>query len=281
MLLAACSAGGGPPTDVSGTRASEGSECLAEATAPSAAGETTVRLLGAGGPVAMLEVRMTEGGRFALRNDGCQEALVVVREGRVALTATLASSRQRHELGAEAAARLPMGAPAPGELTALEPASVFVVHARTLDREFSADTSLEQATTPPPGCSAGPDGLAPRLAPAGTTGPFAQGDGRLRAYVHLDMPRHGAGLASVGYLDAEATVGVPEHGHDGSAEVLYFESGAGTMRVGAETFPITAGRFVYVPAGVRHGLVPTGTTPLRALQVYTPSGPEQRFRPVR
>lgn len=226
----------------------------------------------------MLELLLPSGLSFELPNDGCQELLLVVRTGRVSIAVAGLSPRT---LGPEAAARLPMGAAEPGRVEALEDARAFVVVARTVDRAFEPGISSAEVLSAPGECRARPGEPAAFFAEAGTTGPFSQGSGALRAYVYLDMPRHQAGLASVGYLDGDATVAVPEHGHERSAEVLYFESGEGTMRVGDETTTIGPGRFVYVPAGVRHSLVPTGRSPLRALQVYTPSGPEQRFRPLR
>lgn len=268
-LLTAC-AGAASPTTSSSTAATSGHDV------PAAAASMT--LLGVQRNVAMLGFTLPAHAAIPLPNDGCQEALVVVRSGSAELTAPGAPPAT---LGAGAAARLPMGADRPAELRANEGAGGFVVLARPLDHAFAEAESLETVVRAPSGCRRPAGEAAVRIAPSDTTGPFPQGDGALRAYVYLDMPRHGAGLASLGYLDADASVGVPEHGHETAAEVLFFESGAGTMRLGETTLRIEAGRFVFIPPGVRHGLVPDGTSPLRALQVYTPSGPEQRFRPIR
>lgn len=72
---------------------------------------------------------------------------------------------------------------------------------------------------------------------------------------------------------------VPEHVHEGSAELLYVLEGKGTMTLGGETLPVRAGMAIYIPAGVKHSLVlDSKVEPLRAIQIYTPGGPEQRFR---
>lgn len=72
---------------------------------------------------------------------------------------------------------------------------------------------------------------------------------------------------------------VPEHTHDRSAELLYILSGTGTMTLGDRTFEVKPGMAIYIPAGMKHSLkVETKIEPLRAVQVYTPGGPEQRFK---
>lgn len=72
---------------------------------------------------------------------------------------------------------------------------------------------------------------------------------------------------------------VPEHTHDASAELIYILEGQGTMTLDGQAQPVRAGMAIYIPAGVKHSLsVDTKIEPLRALQVYTPGGPEQRFK---
>lgn len=72
---------------------------------------------------------------------------------------------------------------------------------------------------------------------------------------------------------------VPEHVHDRSAELLYILEGQGTMTLGDRTLRVKPGMAIYIPAGVKHSLkLDTKIEPLRALQIYTPGGPEQRFK---
>lgn len=72
---------------------------------------------------------------------------------------------------------------------------------------------------------------------------------------------------------------VAEHAHDRSAELLYILEGTGTLRLGEQTFEVKPGMAIFIPAGMKHSLrVDTQIEPLRAIQVYTPGGPEQRFK---
>jgi putative monooxygenase len=72
---------------------------------------------------------------------------------------------------------------------------------------------------------------------------------------------------------------VPEHTHDTSAELIYVIEGHGMMTVDGQVTPVRAGMAIFIPAGVKHSLtVDTKIEPMRALQVYTPGGPEQRFK---
>jgi quercetin dioxygenase-like cupin family protein len=72
---------------------------------------------------------------------------------------------------------------------------------------------------------------------------------------------------------------VPEHTHDTSAELIYILEGHATMTLDGQAQMVRAGMAIYIPAGVKHSLaMDTKVEPLRALQVYTPGGPEQRFK---
>ena len=66
---------------------------------------------------------------------------------------------------------------------------------------------------------------------------------------------------------------------DARPEIIFVEDGEGTMRVGDQTVSIRPGTFLYIPPRTDHDFRPTGNRPLRAMQMYAPSGPEQRFRP--
>ncbi len=94
--------------------------------------------------------------------------------------------------------------------------------------------------------------------------------------------------ASLELLFASDDAPVLEHAHPGAWETLVALSAAGHLhlpaqRVGerdlsARDRTVTDGTIVYVPADVRHAWQPDGTHPLVAIQVYSPPGPEQRFR---
>ena len=69
---------------------------------------------------------------------------------------------------------------------------------------------------------------------------------------------------------------VPEHVHAHETEVLYVLAGSGTMTVNGVALPVTPTSVVQIPQGAKHGF--TAATEVRAVQIYTPAGPEQRFK---
>jgi quercetin dioxygenase-like cupin family protein len=80
--------------------------------------------------------------------------------------------------------------------------------------------------------------------------------------------------ASVLRLAANATV--PEHVHAGETELLYVLEGSGTMTIAGVSLPVTPTSAIQIPPNTKHAF--TATTNVRAVQVYTPAGPEQRFK---
>jgi quercetin dioxygenase-like cupin family protein len=69
---------------------------------------------------------------------------------------------------------------------------------------------------------------------------------------------------------------VAEHVHAHASELLYLLEGAGTMTVNGVALPVTPTSVVQIPPNTRHAF--TATSAVRAVQVYTPGGPEQRFK---
>lgn len=69
---------------------------------------------------------------------------------------------------------------------------------------------------------------------------------------------------------------VPEHVHQNETEMLYILAGSGTMTVAGVQLAVTATSVVQVPPGTKHAF--TASADVRALQIYTPAGPEQRFK---
>jgi quercetin dioxygenase-like cupin family protein len=86
----------------------------------------------------------------------------------------------------------------------------------------------------------------------------------------------------LGRLVAQPGAAVPEHVHDTSDELIYVLSGAGEMRLeGAPgPIPVTPGMGIQIRRGLKHAFeVPADAKePLVVVQVYTPAGPEQRFK---
>lgn len=69
---------------------------------------------------------------------------------------------------------------------------------------------------------------------------------------------------------------VAEHVHARETELLYVLAGSGTMTVNGVALPVTATSVVQVPRNTRHSF--HASTDFRAVQLYTPAGPEQRFK---
>lgn len=86
----------------------------------------------------------------------------------------------------------------------------------------------------------------------------------------------------LGRLVAKPGATVPEHVHATSDELIYVLSGTGQMRLEGVAGPIsvTPGMGIQIRRGLKHSLtVPEGAAePLVVVQVYTPAGPEQRFK---
>ena len=67
---------------------------------------------------------------------------------------------------------------------------------------------------------------------------------------------------------------VPEHVHERETELVYVEQGQGTLTVGGTDVAITSTSVVQIPPRIRHAFVGD----VSGFQVYTPAGPEQRFK---
>ncbi|MFO0747121.1 MAG: DUF2214 family protein [Myxococcota bacterium] len=133
-------------------------------------------------------------------------------------------------------------------------------------------------------------GAAPAAAPpAGPVPPLARPAASVPAYPIAA----GKGAASIFYdraggspdtaltlLVLEPGAAVPPHVHEASDELLYVIDGAAEMKVEAEALTLGPGDAVRIPKGRRHEAKVVGDRPLRAVQVYAPAGPEQRFVPA-
>lgn len=69
---------------------------------------------------------------------------------------------------------------------------------------------------------------------------------------------------------------VPEHVHAGETELLYILAGSGTMTVAGVKLAVTPTSVVQIPPNTKHSF--TASADVKALQIYTPAGPEQRFK---
>jgi mannose-6-phosphate isomerase-like protein (cupin superfamily) len=94
------------------------------------------------------------------------------------------------------------------------------------------------------------------------------------ATVLVDSVRHKAPVG-VTLLELAAGAAMPAHQHDRESELLYVQAGSATMTVGAVTLPVGPTSVVHLGRGTTHAA--TVDVPVRALQLYLPGGPEQRY----
>lgn len=71
---------------------------------------------------------------------------------------------------------------------------------------------------------------------------------------------------------------VAQHVHAESDEFLSFKRGAGELTIAGETHFVKDGDAFYIPKGVEHSYVNRSSKDAVFHQVYTPGGPEQRFK---
>ncbi len=134
----------------------------------------------------------------------------------------------------------------------------------------AADVALPLAFTPPER----PFVVRHEDAPAY---PILGGMGEAR--VLLDAKTVGAKEAALSRLTMKPGAKVPLHVHPTSAEIIYVLSGKGRMRGPKGVWrDVTGGTAIVIPAGSAHAFEATGDAPVEAVQIYSPPGPEQRFR---
>jgi mannose-6-phosphate isomerase-like protein (cupin superfamily) len=82
--------------------------------------------------------------------------------------------------------------------------------------------------------------------------------------------------ASLGTLISSPDAHIPEHDHPTWEHIAILE-GSGKMQLAGADHRVSAGAVFHIPKGVKHAFTPSGSSRLVAVQIYTPSGPEQRF----
>jgi mannose-6-phosphate isomerase-like protein (cupin superfamily) len=218
--------------------------------------------------VLLAQVLLPPGARFTLPTSVCQDVLVYVRHGATELDGGRPLLPGR-------AVRFGLDGAALGNTSGRD-AEVYVIVSRSVARRFGPDATLDMQLAPvDPAC--GEAAPATGLSDLGAQ-PLVHAGGELRVNILLDEQGQGARHAALTRLDASAAAGVPLHTHEDSAEVIFIEEGEGRMLVGDQHVAVRPGTFVYIPPRTPHSFTPSGNSPLRAMQVYAPAGPEQRFR---
>jgi quercetin dioxygenase-like cupin family protein len=105
--------------------------------------------------------------------------------------------------------------------------------------------------------------------------PLRLAGGRLSIVPLLDAKRMGHRRFYLGTLEALAGFTVPRHGHPTSAEVIVVLQGRGRTTVGEQEAHVVSSNALYIESATPHSLAVA--EPMRALQLYVPAGPEERF----
>jgi len=93
--------------------------------------------------------------------------------------------------------------------------------------------------------------------------------------VMLDRSK-GLSSTALSYFSAADGWTVPEHRHPDADEILYILEGDGELTLDGKKIQVSAGSAVFIPRNAPHSFI-SGAQGLKALQVYAPGGPEQRF----
>jgi mannose-6-phosphate isomerase-like protein (cupin superfamily) len=110
--------------------------------------------------------------------------------------------------------------------------------------------------------------------------PARLAEGKLEVAVLIDEKNSGNGAGALSTLILSGGMEVPLHRHS-SAEILYVKSGRGLIYgLGGrkKAVRVGPGHGIYIPAGTAHAFVHQGDEPARLVQLYTPAGPEKRFK---
>lgn len=199
-------------------------------------------------------------GRLPLMGKAQVEQLLYVLRGKGRLENVAA--RQRWPLTAGSYAWIPADArlELKGDLSALQ---IFLPPG--LEREYSpgrSPVSGSRVRWPVVGQARGQRALrAPRGAP------------RFTPLMHPARQSHGRFY--LGLVDAPAGSAVPLNTHRDAAELIFILAGGGQAACGEVSTAVGSGDALYLPQGVPHRM--TINRRIRALQLYLPAGPEQRF----
>lgn len=122
---------------------------------------------------------------------------------------------------------------------------------------------------------------------AASTAPMAlgPGDGDL-VYVGRDpvrikvSPQGERGRLAMITQDVSPGTSIPVHLHEREDEIIFIQSGTGEATLGDTKVTLEAGSTLFVPQGTWHGGRNTGSTTLRWVAIYSPSGFDGYFREI-
>lgn len=163
-------------------------------------------------------------------------------------------------------------------------------HANALEQELAAGDSVVDRTVTPVDIVVKGAGLAV-VAAVGTkcaSGAFPP-PSRIAAnraqdlswasgamHAHLDIQDELRGDAYFGRLSG--TAGVPEHAHEVSTEIVIAIEASGTLTIDGKPRRLAPRDVVAIPPATKHSWTPDPGSKLVAFQIYSPPGPEERFK---
>ena len=103
------------------------------------------------------------------------------------------------------------------------------------------------------------------------------GGGAFGARIAFGGEGPAAKRASVEALLMAKGASIPEHDHPSSWEHIAVLTGSGRFKLGGSDYSVKPGSIFHIPVGVRHSFAADAGAEVVAVQLYSPSGPEQRF----
>ncbi len=107
---------------------------------------------------------------------------------------------------------------------------------------------------------------------------YTRAELKVRAKSLLSEDTVGAKEAYVGLITALPGAREPIHIHQKEALFVYILSGKGQITIAGKTYPIEKETAIYIPPAVEHFFENTGSTPVEAIQVFVPPGPEKKLK---
>ena len=114
------------------------------------------------------------------------------------------------------------------------------------------------------------------VAGAGSPAFFAQGTKYGPATIFVEAATLKGTPLAASILELPAGAKVPEHVHASETEMLYVLEGSGTMTIAGQEIAVSPTSVIQIPPNTKHAFAASAN--VRALQIYTPPGPEQRFK---
>jgi mannose-6-phosphate isomerase-like protein (cupin superfamily) len=104
--------------------------------------------------------------------------------------------------------------------------------------------------------------------------------GRTRDPVRIKVSPPESGRFGMITQDVAPGSVIPIHLHEKEDEIIFIQSGEGTATLGDQQVKLSTGSTLYVPQGTWHGGENTGTSILKWVAIYSPSGFEGYFRAI-